>query len=111
MNENYQEPVRMGGWADSLGNIVDKTEQNLYGGGPRPRYEQTGDVAPTNQNICISEEVYPLSLGNFLSRAGRSTQQEHIENREREYMEDQFKKDVVKNIETIDKKLYKETDY
>lgn len=59
----------------------------------------------------MNEEVYPLSIENFLTRAPRGGQRGLVENREREYMEEQFKRDVVKNIETLDKKLYKETDY
>jgi hypothetical protein len=41
----------------------------------------------------------------------RSSQLGAIENRERELLEEQFKRDVVKNIEILDKKFYKETDY
>ena len=109
MEESSETHAHYGNWADSLGSIVDKTEQNLYGNVSRGRQPQGNNINATHSShMCINDEVYPLTLENMYTR---HTQLGLVENREREYLEEQFKKDVVKNIEILDKKVYKETDY
>lgn len=48
MEENSETHAYMGNWAESLGSIVDKTEQNLYGTGVRPRPGQSGHLNDSN---------------------------------------------------------------
>jgi len=109
MDANIEKPAYVGNWADSLGSIVDKTEQNLYGTGQKPKLQDP--TYASDAHNCVDSEVYPLNLGNFLSAAPRPNQVRVIEERERDYLEEQFKRDTIKNIETLDKKFYKETDY
>ena len=40
MEESYAVQPRMGNWAEFLGTIVNKTEQNLYGNGIKSKVQQ-----------------------------------------------------------------------
>lgn len=99
--EEYQGPVRLGNWAESLGSIVGKTEQNLYGNGAKPRGQMNDSPSPSN--IWLRDDVYPLSLDNYFTKVPRAGQLTQVEARERDILEEQFKRDVVKNIDVIDK--------
>ena len=71
----------------------------------------TGGLDSVEYGIWMKEEIYPLNLENYFTKGNRGSQLNQIESRERDYIDDQFRRDVVKNIEILDKKLYKETDY
>ena len=87
---NFYTPI-----SAQLESIVKQTEENLYG---RPRNTSHNNDSYSQSNIWVTDNVYPLTLENYYTKLPKSRQLHYIDNRQVDYLDDQFRKDVVKNI-------------